>query len=563
MSAEGELSRQQYEELVDETLMLAANAREDFNCFFEFVMREERTHQPVKLAAHQRVLHKFLVEHDRGVVMMPVGHGKTFSEIAFTLWSIGRNPSLRGAIVSATQEQSEKFVMSVRGYIESSDALHLVFPELQRSTREGDHWTQTRITVERPHGGIHPTLIAIGMDGAIEGARLNWVIVDDLLKADNTRTKDACMKVRQWVQTSVQSRMDPTGEKFIISNTPWHPDDLVNATKARGWATLTMDAEGFVYVQDDVEDQRRALERGEEVVPWDSDELRPAVQTNDPKHPLFSACRLVAHDPDPKGQVTLWPERINRRALEAIRRELETHAFLQSYMCQCRDNDTAWCKTEWIELGKQLAREPTSAIRVHLPNQKPAHGLVAKYQGPYQAFTGVDLAFSEKAKSDDVAFFTFCPLPTGHRLILDIEIGKWNSPTVARKIVQKHRDFGSIITVEDVGAQKGVLQLIRDIATGIPIKGFTTTGSKKASVENGLPAIFSELEQGLWLIPCDPFGTTSPHVTKWIDGLLSYTPSAHTPDALMAMFFARDRARAYGMLGGQQGGKTDLDFSSR
>lgn len=253
MSAAATPAASDDELLVEEELLRAADARESLDAFFEYVMREERTHRAVRVAPHQRVVHKFLTEHDRCVLQLPVGHAKSFSLLAYTLWSIGLNPSLRGAIVSATQEQAEKFVMTIRDYVEQSEALHLVFPGLRRSRKASDHWTQTRITVDRPLGGIHPTLIAIGMDGAIEGSRLNWVVVDDLLKADNTRTKDACLKVRQWVETSVMSRMDPDGEKFVISNTPWHPDDLVTQTTRAGWASLTMDAEGYVYVQDDVE----------------------------------------------------------------------------------------------------------------------------------------------------------------------------------------------------------------------------------------------------------------------------------------------------------------------
>ena len=488
----------------------------------------------------------------------------TFCLAAYTLWSLGRDPTMRGAIISATQGQAEKVVAMVRDYIMESPELHLVFPNLRQSTREGDHWTQTQLVVERPPGIRDYSLVAIGMDGQIMGSRFNWAIVDDMLNAENTRTKEGCIKVRSWVDSALRSRMDPDVEtKLVISNTPWNPDDLVMTCWSAGWAMLKMDATGNIFVQDDVERVRESQEKGEVFVPWDCDDLRPAFETNNPKHPLFNVCRLVEHDPDLDNEKTLWPARINAKQLAKIRRTTETTSFLQSYMCQCRDNDSAWCKTEWIEECKQLARDPSPDLLRCLPGHGPVYGLTQKYPGPYQAFTGVDLAFSEKAKADDTAFFTFCVLPTGHRLILDIDIGKWNSPTVAQKIIQKHRDFNSIVIVEDVAAQKGVVQLIRKIATGIPIKGFTTTGAKKASVENGLPIIFAEIEQTMWLIPNDRNGVVLPLVQKWIDGLLNYQPSAHTSDSLMAMFFARDQARKFGLLSGNQGGGADLDFVSR
>lgn len=564
MSAAEELSREDYEALLDDELLTASDAREDLATFCEYVVRDEKTHRPVRLAPHQRVLIEFLTAHDRGAIMLPVGHGKSWVLLAYTLWSMGRNPSMRGAIVSAAQQQAEKYVTTIKDYVENSPELHLVFPGLRRSSRASDHWTQSAICVERPLGGVHATLIAVGVDTkTILGSRLDWVVIDDILNMENTGTKDACLKVREWVNTTVHGRMDTeqVGEaKFFVSNTPWHTDDLVMACKRDGWATLHMDADGFVTVQDDVEVMRVAAELGEPYAPFDSEHLRPAVVTDDEKHPLYNACRLAAHGDD----TPLWPERVGRKELDKIRRTIGLHAYLRSYMCQCRDNDTAWCKEEWIEFGKQLSREPDNELKAHMPggrsfadySEKNRGALLyLKYDGTYQAFTGLDLAFSEKAKSDDVAFFTFVPLPTGHRLVLDVEIGKWNSPTIARKIRDKHLKFRSIVIVEDNAAQKAVIDLMKGVAKGIPIKGFTTTGAKKASVENGLPVIFSELEQGLWVIPSDRFGQVHPHVQQWADGLLSYSPSAHTPDALMAQFFARDRARIFGLLTPQAPGE--------
>lgn len=522
-------------------------ARQDLGKFFEYVMREERTNARVKTAPHQRVFFEFVLAHDRCVVMLPVGHAKTFSLVAYTLFSLGRNPSLRGAIVSATQGQAEKVVSMVRDYIESSEALHRVFPDLKPSTRDGDHWTQTKIVVDRPAGIRDPSLVAIGMDGAIEGSRLNWVIVDDLLKADNTRTQESRRKVRDWVDSSVISRMDPTGEKLVFSNTPWHPEDLVMSLQKAGWATLRMDSNGSVYVQDDAERVRQAEDEGLEFVPWDSNELRPTTPSPDD-----DTCRLVAHDPDDDCQKTLWPDRIDRKQLEKIRRTMDAEAFNRSYLCICRDDASAWCKVEWIEACKKLARD------------KGIYSMQSSYRGPYQTFTGVDLAFSQRDTSDDTAFFTFVVLPSGHRVVLDIEIGKWATPTIMEMCLAKQVAYNSIVTVENNGAQRTIRDFALKRNVSAPIKAFTT-GRNKANPEYGIPSIFVEVENGAWLIPNDRNGKVHPHVQKWIDGLLYYQPAAHTADALMAMFFAREQARKFGALSGgaTAGMNGDLDFASR
>ena len=560
----GSEDRLAIDEVLDDLLLEAAEAREDFDRFCEFVGREENTRQQIKLAAHQRVFTKFVVEHDRCVTMLPVGHAKSFLLALLTLWQIGRNPSLRGAILSATQGQAEKIVKMVRDYIESSDELHLVFPHLRPSRREGDHWTQINLVVDRPPGIRDATLIACGMDGAIMGSRLNWVVVDDMLNAENTRTKEARAKVKSWVDAALRTRLDPDANdvKLVFSNTPWDEDDLVMTKKRQGFATILMDATGDIWVWDDAEDIRAAEENGIEFVPWDSDELRPALETSNEHDPRFGVCRLRAHDPDPDDQVTLWPERIDRKELEKLRRTMEAHAFLQSYMCRCFNADTAWCQPEWIERCKAAAH--SEELRKYMPEGKPLLAPIKVYRGPYTVWTGVDLAVSEKAKSDNTAFFSFCVLPTGHRMILDIDEGKYNPTTVKRKLVNCHASYDGFITVEDVGMQKFCLGLLRDAIKGaFAIKGFTTTGQAKRDAENGIPIIMAEIEQGLWLIPNDRHGNVAPAVQRWIDGVLNYQPSSHTADSLMAQLFARTQAKRYNMLGGKQATRESFDVASR
>jgi hypothetical protein len=456
--------------------------------------------------------------------------------------------------------------MMVRDYIEKSAELRLVFPNLYRSQNHGDHWTQTSLVVNRPAGIRDPSLVAVGIGSEnVLGSRLDWAIVDDLLNSENTNTADAMKKVNKWIDTTVLSRLEKSGEgRCVISNTPWHPHDLVMSLQKAGWATLRMDAEGFVYVQDDVERMRVAEGEGMPFCPWDSDELRPA--SDDPND---MRCRLVAHDPDPDGDVTLWPERIDRQELTRLERTSNSRqAFLQSYMTRPLDPDAIAVKDEWIERCLAVARN--AGVHALVESMDPAYisrvvealGVAAPCGWAPQAFTGVDLAFSERSKSDDVAFFTFCPLPSGHRLILNIRIGKWSGPTVMSMVLHDVQAFGSIAAVEDNGAQKMLVQFALKQNASATIKG-CTTGKNKTNPDYGLQSIFVEIENGAWLIPNDRNGRIPPVVEKWIEGMQHYSPSAHTADALMAMFFAREIARKLGRM--QTGGQTSglRDFNSR
>lgn len=506
-------------QLRDVILMHAYRARSDINAFVNFVMREETTRKPIVIAPHHKVLLNFILSHDRSVNVLPVGTGKTFTMASLTLFLMGQNPTLRGAVVSATQGQASKVVGMVRDYIESSEELKLVFPHLRKSERGGDTWTQTEITVDRPAGIRDASLLAVGVDGAIAGARLNWIIVDDILDRENTNTKEQRDKVYEWFDSSVLSRLDPKGARLVVTNTAWHPDDLVHRLEALGWATLRMDVLGGITVRDDVD---RLREEGSKFVPWDSDELRPADKRIAYVPSEASNCRLAAHDPDPTNSVPLWPYRYDHSQIAKLKRNHLPYRFNQLYMGVCRDDDSSMCKQEFIDLCKRLARER----RVYSMSSTQMG------QNPL-TFTGVDLAVSPGEEHDDTAFFTFEVLPDGIRQILDVEIGQWDGPTIIKKLKQKQRQFNSVVRIENNAAQDYLRQFALEKDKGFPIKAHTT-GRVKAHPEYGVPGLFIELANGAWLIPNDRNGICHPFVQKWIDACLYYSPSKHTDDVLMA-----------------------------
>lgn len=402
--------------IASELLLQAADAREDIVDFFNFVMRsEEAPYQLLKAAAHQRLGLRFMLDHRRSVNMWPRDHAKTFSSLALCLKLLGDFPSLRGAVVSSSQELAAKVLRGVSDYIEHSDRLHLVYPNLVKSERSNEPWTQTALTVKRPPGTRDPSLVAIGYQGAVVGRRLDWILIDDLLTQENTTTEDSRMKMLEWVDGTLLGTLVPSGEsRVIITNTPWHPQDLLNSARKRGWATLRMTISGDVDIEDDREEFNR-ISGGDY---WDSDELRPSK-----KH--FKISRLAAHDPDPDEKVQLWPERWTSERIAMKRREILEHVYLQNYEMVPLDPAAAWCKPEWIELCKKNARD------------MGVYSLAERWTGDGVVIMGIDLAIQIGEHNDDTAFFTFVVLPSGHRQILDIDFGKFDGPTNIAKTSDK------------------------------------------------------------------------------------------------------------------------------
>jgi hypothetical protein len=538
---------------VQKQLMLKAEkAREHPADFLEFVLREETTRRPVKCAPHQRIGLDFVLDHSSSVLIWPAGAAKTISIQMLILWLLGKDPTKRWVLFSKTQGQAKKTLAAVKDYIEESKELRLVFPDLEPSDR--DSWRQDRIVVKRPRGIRDASVQAAGLDFSVQGSRLDGIIFDDTVDDENVRTLERRRDVINRVEAAL-SRIEPGGLSCAM-NTAWHSEDAIHYLadpKKKGWATLKMHITGDILVDDDA---RRIAAGGK---PWDHPLLRPKYEKG-----ADLSCRIVRPGiDDSKNDVPLFPERFLylplempdgttlppartfEEAIDRARQDIENKRwkyrvspsmFAKFYMANPRSDEEAWCKDEWIERCKKAARDAGF------------FELRSKLLDPsIPTFTGVDLAVSPGEESDDCCFFTFAVLPDRRRLVLDVDVGKFDASSIVKKCIEKHRNYGSVLRIESNAAQDYIRQMVIQADALIPVKPHMT-GRAKAHPEHGLPAGFAEMSNGAWLIPNDRFGNCHPNVQRWIDECRYYTPSKHTGDCLMAWYFAREQAKAWGLL---------------
>lgn len=491
--------------------------------FVDFVMREELTRRPLRATPHQRILLKFVHDHPRCVLMLPVGHGKTFLMGACALFELGKDPTCRGAVLSATQGQAMKVLTLARSYIEQSVELHAVFPQLWPSQRRAEAWSTSALTVARPDGIRDPSLQAVGLEGAINGARLKLIIVDDVLTHENTNTRESRDKVCEYLDSSVMSRLDVANAKIVVTNTAWHEDDIAHRYMRAGWPTLRMEITGLIEICN--------------ADNWDATELRPSESGD--------LCRLAAYDDDSP----LWPEKYSLSVIEKLRKSHLPHRFNQLYRNLCYNEATARCKMEWIEKCKKNARE------------RGVYDFARNYTGPHLTVTGVDLAVQAGEANDKTAFFTFECMADGHRKVLDIEIGQWDGPTIVQKLLQKCRAFNSVVRVESNASQDFIRQFALAQDWSAPIKAHVT-GRGKAHPEHGVEGLFIELHNGAWLLPNDPNGNVCGAMREFIDACLNYSPTRHTDDVMMACYFAREQAKSFGALSAQYSKNRDTSIAS-
>jgi hypothetical protein len=466
--------------------LLIRRARRSAAAFIEYALRQEADDTVLKNAPFHEEWHEHLEENRLAVLICSVEHGKTQQvAVGKALHMIGTNPESRGAIISSTALQAEKVLRQIRAEIERNPRVREVFPHLKPSERDEDPWHSSQITVQRKTRSKDPTLQVMGLYGPLVGSRLDWVILDDVLDFENTRTEEQRKKTIEWVDTTVITRLWDHA-RFIAIGTPWHPDDLLHVLEKRP---------GFVT--------RRYS----------------AVENPD--------------DP-PKRWRPLWPQQWPLPRLLERKAITPDGVFTRKYLCRVRIDATSRFRQAWLDRMCLLGKGRTflaQAPRAHVRGQR------------LPCFTGVDLGVGGGPENARTVLFTIALMPDSRRLIVEIESGQWQAPEIIDRLVGVYRRFDSDILVENNGAQQFLIDMCRGL---VPVRGQTTDAGKKFSETFGVETLAVEMRNGLWLMPSGSTGENVHEEGKaFMNECLYYDPELHTGDRLMAAWLARECLRKY------------------
>lgn len=469
-------------------VLQVAEARRSPDAFVQYCFRHEGTNDIIENADHHKEWHRFFNENPRAILFAPVEHGKTQHVIGRVIFELGKNPNKRLAIVSNTAEpHATKILSAIRTHIESNPRVHKVFPNLKPSDQPGDPWGQTRITVKRDTIAKDPSVQSLGIYGPINGARLDGIVLDDILNFENTRTPEQIEKLLGWLDTEVFTRVSEEGWIHWIG-TPWNPNDPMHVVAKRpAWASRRYSA---VHNPKD-----------------DKENWRP-----------------------------VWPEQFSLARLHRIYDGTTPTNFARKYLCEVRMDETSRFQQAWIDRAKLLGRGRAMLTRQpHGPDGMP-----------FRCFTGVDLGIGQGEGHDLSVIFTIAVDNYRRKVVCEIQAGRWPAPEIVTRIQSTSIRFNSQVFVEDNQAQAFIVQWLNG-ENRIPVTGFTTSAARKFDEHFGVESLAVELRNGGWVIPCDNNLVCTPEVEAWIQGMLFYTPDAHTSDHLMAAWFAREAARAAGM----------------
>jgi hypothetical protein len=418
-----------------------------------------------------------------------VTHNTSSIIIGRALHSLGRDPSKRIIVLSKTYGQAEKIVRTMRALIDHSEELHQVFPDL----KPGNKWTDGQFTVQRPYISKTPSVQALGFRGAITGARVDELYVDDLEDDENTRTPHRRADTLRWIETTVLNRLTRRG-RVVWTTNAWHPKDTAHTLgKRKGWTLM--------------------------------------------RYPVESKGRL------------LFPQRYSRERVDKLKEDLTPLRFAQVYLNDAREESVGEFQPEAINKAKALGRGLTFLERCATDGALRGASIVTGVD----LATGRMRA--GKRYGDLTAMVTILRYPNNQRQILNIESGRWQGPEILLRLCDVYDRYGGVVIVEDNQAQVYLHQFadaLRSDGLEMPPLFPWSTGSNKWDPSFGVASIAIEMSRGQWAFPsAEPPGRIGcpveelvchPEIDALAQDMLDFG-AGHTGDRLMGLWFAREGLR--------------------
>jgi len=258
--------------------------------------------------------------------------------------------------------------------------------------------------------------------------------------------------------------------------------------------------------------------------PWHVDDVIWEIKNNDavPKAPVH-VVDVNFNSP--------WPENCPPEYLKEKLRIIKQKAYNRGYRLVPMSEDEAWINPSNVD-GIRDFELKVNTVR---DNKN-----IVKY-------TGVDLGHREGPEAAPTVVYTIGRTPNGKRIPCDIRISHESSPLqIGRVIIDVYKTLKPAkIMVENVGAQKYLVDLLKSMGPkGLPIEGYFT-GNQKMSLETGVPSLLAEIEGGQWVVALGSGGdhdiTCRCNYCIWMQEVKNFPLGSC--DTLMASWFALEGLR--------------------
>lgn len=467
------------------------------------------------------------------LVLSPRFHSKsTVFSFVYPLWEIVNNPNIRILIVSANEYIARGFVRQIQTQLEINDKIKEDFGQLQ--PRKAKKWGEKAFIVERDTIEKDPTVSAAGLMGKIVSKRADIIILDDIIDLESARTEKLRNKVLEWYEKVLYPILTENG-RMIVVGTKWFKGDIYDVIETNKPFDIKIKLKALLY---DSAYTNSFLNPRKERLALDADKVFSVGVKR-----ALPGYRKSVHTG------VLWPDKWSYEKLQEIRRDISDSSFYSQYMNEPVSNFESFFKKDKVDIAYKKGNNislPNSWDNIHYPPHFPHVQLVVAM--------GVDLAASQDKRADNNAIAIWGLAHNGTRYLLYLEEFKGTFDEVKEKIITLYYLFNPIKVV----VESNVFQqlLAEQLGQEIDVEGIKTTSVTKFDEQSGLYHMQMLFDREKVVIPAAMLLTSSNKeakarqgfVQKFYEDLTTYVMGDHTPDMIMASWFAFRALREYDAL---------------
>lgn len=225
--------------MVDPQKIFDAACRQHFAMFVELAYRTlypEALYLPnwhIEVIAH-RIDQLRIGGIMRLLLCLPPRHLKSFiGSICFPAFLLGHDPTCKIVCISYSQDLADSFAHQTRRLMESA-AYKRMFPKTRL-----DPLRKSKVELGTTRNGFRR---ATSVTGTLTGKGGDYLILDDLIKADDAASEVIRESVNDWFDNTLSSRLDqPKSGRILVIGQRLHEDDLPGRLIERGgWNELIM-----------------------------------------------------------------------------------------------------------------------------------------------------------------------------------------------------------------------------------------------------------------------------------------------------------------------------------
>lgn len=383
---------------------------------------------------HQQRWYSILNEKNYVLLLSPRDHGKTTTVSRFYVeWLSLYHPDHRTLLLSKSYKQSIKSLDVIIQDVLKNKRIKRDFESELLSYRKKDNMLWMNVQKAQRDA----TVEAQGLLGSVTGSHFDYIVNDDLIDDENTRTSMQMENVYDWFRGTISPLLEPGGSMVAIG-TRKHYNDMYSQ----------LIANPLWYVHRD-----------------------EAIQTY-PKYQYLKDEKGNIYDVRVKGQSqVLWKQKWDIKKLLLKQAEIGSIFFNREYQ-----NDPAGLQ------GKVLNRD-----WLQMYEYKDVYYVKGENKGefkiPMTIYQAWDLAIAEETGSDFTVCITAGVTPDFKIYVLDIFKEQISFPKQIRAILRLQNEWNPVlIGIESNVFQKAVAQQLDEMAF-LPIEQIISNSNKEMRIK--------------------------------------------------------------------------------